>query len=423
MPSSARNRRPSATRTTSPPADGAAPRDFHELAVLTGKPAFAQALHVGRPNLGNPARLRERFEDILARRWFTNNGCYVRQFEAAIAELTGVEHCIAMCNATIALEILARAVGLSGEVIVPSFTFIATAHCLQWQQITPVFCDIDRDTHTLSPARVEALITPRTTGILATHIWGRACQVEALADIAERRGLRLIFDAAHALACSHRGRMIGGFGDAEVFSFHATKFVNSFEGGAVVTNDADLAARIRLMKNFGFAGEDNVCYIGTNGKMNEVSAAMGLTCLEELPGIVEVNRQNYEHYRAARRPAGRFARRIQPDGAVQLPVRGAGNRPGGGQPRPGRPARRAPRRECAGAAILLSWLPPHGAVPFLFPARIFVAARHGMGGVAGVVPAHGDRGFARGNRQGSADHPLGGGQCRGGPPRLAAGKG
>ncbi len=271
--------------------------DCHKLAIFSGQSAFSEPLHVGRPNLGDRQRLLERFEDILNRRWFTNNGSYVQQFEAAIARLVGVEHCIAMCNATVALEILARAVGLSGEVIVPSFTFIATAHCLQWQQITPVFCDIDRDLHTLCPSRVEALITPRTTGILATHVWGRACQVEALADIAKRRGLKLIFDAAHALACTHRGRMIGGFGEAEVFSFHATKFVNSFEGGAVVTNDASLAARIRLMKNFGFAGEDNVCYIGTNGKMNEMSAAMGLNCLEALPAIVELNRRNYEQYR------------------------------------------------------------------------------------------------------------------------------
>ena len=269
----------------------------NQLAVFSKKPAFSQPLHVGRPNLGNRARLLDRFEDILNRRWFTNNGSYVRQFEAAIAQLTGVEHCIAMCNATVALEILARAVGLSGEVIVPSFTFIATPHSLQWQQLTPVFCDIDPQRHTLDPSCVERHITPRTTGILATHVWGQPCDVEALTDIARRRGLKLIFDAAHALACTHRGQRIGGFGEAEVFSFHATKFANSFEGGAVVTNDADLAKRIRLMKNFGFVGEDNVGYIGTNGKMSEISAAMGLTSLEAIPDIIAANRRNYQRYR------------------------------------------------------------------------------------------------------------------------------
>jgi dTDP-4-amino-4,6-dideoxygalactose transaminase len=202
-----------------------------------------------------------------------------------------------MCNATVALEIVIRALGLTGEVIVPSFTFVATAHALQWQEITPIFCDIDPRTHNLDPARVERMLTPRTSGIIGVHLWGRACDVGALSELAARRGLKLLFDAAHAFGCSHGGRMIGGFGDAEVFSFHATKFFNSFEGGAVVTNDDGLAERIRLMKNFGFAGYDNVVYIGTNGKMSEVSAAMGLTGLESLDEFIDVNRRNYERYR------------------------------------------------------------------------------------------------------------------------------
>jgi dTDP-4-amino-4,6-dideoxygalactose transaminase len=206
------------------------------------------------------------------------------------------KHCIAMCNATVALEIAIRAAGLKGEVLVPSFTFIATAHALQWQEITPVFCDIDPATHNLDPRQVERMITPRTTGIIGVHVWGRPCNVEALADIAHRRKLKLLFDAAHALGCSYNGRMIGNFGDAEVFSFHATKFFNTFEGGAVVTNDDDLATRIRLMKNFGFGGYDNVIYIGTNGKMSEVSAAMGLTSLEDLDEFIRVNYRNYQMY-------------------------------------------------------------------------------------------------------------------------------
>ena len=181
-----------------------------------------------------------------------------------------------MCNATVALEIAIRAMGMSGEVIVPSFTFVATAHALQWQEITPVFCDIDPRTHNLDPNRIEEMITPRTTGIIGVHVWGRPCAVDALAEIAQRRHLKLLFDAAHAFGCSYQGQMIGNFGDAEVFSFHATKFFNTFEGGAVVTNDDELAAKMRLMKNFGFHGYDNVIYVGTNGKMSEVSAAMGL---------------------------------------------------------------------------------------------------------------------------------------------------
>src|SRR5436190_18211106 len=128
--------------------------------------------------------------------------------------MLGVKHCIAMCNATVALEITIRALGLKGEVIVPSFTFIATAHALQWQQIVPVFCDVDPKTHCLDPRAVEKMITPKTTGILGVHLWGRACETAALEDIVRRHNLKLLFDAAHALGCSYEGRMIGSFGDA-----------------------------------------------------------------------------------------------------------------------------------------------------------------------------------------------------------------
>jgi dTDP-4-amino-4,6-dideoxygalactose transaminase len=269
---------------------------LEDLAILGGEPAFTETVHVGRPNIGDRAQFLQRVNDILDRRWLTNNGPYVQSFENKVAELVGVKHCIAMCNATVALEIAVRATGLSGEVIVPSMTFVATAHSLQWQEITPVFCDVDPETHNIDPAKIEQLITPRTSGILGVHLWGRPCDVESLSEIAQRHGLRLLFDAAHAFGCSHRGRMIGNFGDAEVFSFHATKFLNTLEGGAVTTNDEELAARIRLMKNFGFAGLDNVIHIGINGKMNEVSAAMGITSLESINEIIEINHRNYHAY-------------------------------------------------------------------------------------------------------------------------------
>jgi dTDP-4-amino-4,6-dideoxygalactose transaminase len=267
-----------------------------DLAIFGGQSIFDETLHVGRPNIGDRERLLTRINDILDRRWLSNHGPYVQEFEAQLSELLGVRHCIVMCNATIALEIAARALGFTGEVIVPSFTFVATAHCLQWQEITPVFCDVDPETHTLDPNQVERMITPRTTGIIGVHLWGQPCDVEALSEIADRRDLRLLYDAAHAFGCSHKGQMIGNFGDAEVFSFHATKFFNTFEGGAVVTNDSKLATKIRLMHNFGFVGMDEVIYIGTNGKMNEVSAAMGLTGLESLDQFIAVNRENYEQY-------------------------------------------------------------------------------------------------------------------------------
>lgn len=273
-----------------------AKKTLDDLALFGGQPAFAQPLHVGRPNIGDQQKFVKRVNDVLDRRWLTNDGPYVKEFEQRIIELTGVKHCIAMCNATIAIEIAIRALGFTGEVIVPSFTFIATAHALQWLGITPVFCDIDPATHTIDPTAIESLITPETTGIFAVNLWGRHCDIAALEDIARRRGLKLLFDSAHALGCSYKDRMIGNFGDAEVFSFHATKFVNSLEGGAIVTNDDELAQSVRLMRNFGFVAYDEVAGVGTNGKMSEVSAAMGLTNLESIDDFIALNRRHYEQY-------------------------------------------------------------------------------------------------------------------------------
>ena len=275
---------------------GRAKQSIAELAIWGGPPAFSRKLHVGSPNIGDRERLFQRFNDLLDRRWLTNNGLFVQEFERQIAGLIGVKHCVAVCNGTVALEIAIRALGLHGEVIVPSFTFVATAHALQWQEITPVFCDIDPQTYLLDPDRLEALITPRTTGIIGVHLWGRACDADRLTAIAKRRQLKILFDAAHAFLCTYKGRWIGGLGDAEEFSFHATKVVNAFEGGAVVTNDDTLADKMRLMRNFGFSGYDQVIYVGTNGKMNEASAAMGITSLESSGEFIRVNRRNYFQY-------------------------------------------------------------------------------------------------------------------------------
>ncbi len=195
------------------------------------------------------------------------------------------------------MGITIRALDISGEAIVPSFTFVATPHSLDWLGVRPVFCDIERRTHNIDASLVEDLITPSTTAIVAVHLWGRPCAIEDLRDIAQRRKLKLIFDASHAFGCSYKTRMIGTFGNTEIFSFHATKYLNSFEGGGIATNDDNLAARIRLMKNFGFAGYDNVISNGTNGKMTEVAAAMGLTSLESMGDFIDVNYRNYVRYK------------------------------------------------------------------------------------------------------------------------------
>jgi dTDP-4-amino-4,6-dideoxygalactose transaminase len=254
---------------------------------------------VGRPNIGNRAAFLARVNRILDNQWLTNNGPMVQEFEARIAQYLGVKHCVAMCNGTIALEIAIRALGLEGEVIVPSWTFVATAHALYWQGITPVFADIDPATHNLDPDAVRRMITPRTTGIIGVHLWGRTAPVDALQAIADAHGLRLMFDAAHAFGSTHKGQSIGCFGACEVLSFHATKAFNTMEGGAVVTNDDELAAAMRLMRNFGFKGYDNVIHPGTNGKMIEVCAAMGLANLDALDEVFAINRRNHAAYKQA----------------------------------------------------------------------------------------------------------------------------
>ena len=267
-----------------------------DLAIGGPSPAFLEPLHVGRPNLGDREAMLRRVNQMFDRRWFTNNGPLVNEFEVMIQNHAGVRNCVAMCNATIALEIAIRALELRGEVIVPAYTFVATAHALQWQEITPVFADMDPATHNIATEAIERLITPRTTAIIGVHVWGTPCDTEAIESIAAKHKLKVMYDAAHAFACSHCGRMIGNFGSCEVFSFHATKFINCFEGGAVVTNDDNLAAKLRLMRNFGFAGVDKVIYPGTNGKLTEVCAAMGLTSLEAMEEIIAANRRNYVAY-------------------------------------------------------------------------------------------------------------------------------
>ncbi len=247
--------------------------------------------------MGNRDRLMNRLNDILDRRWLSNFGHYVQEFEKRIAEISGTKHAIACANGTVALEIASRALQLEGEVIVPAFTFIATPHALQWQEIKPVFADVRASDHNLDPDQVERHITPKTTGILGVHLWGQACDTEAIEAIAKKRNLQVMYDASHAFGCDASNGPIGGQGRATVFSFHATKFINAGEGGAVVTNDDELAMKMRLMKNFGFRTYDEVIHVGTNGKMDEFSAAMGVTNLESMEEIVGVNRANYETYK------------------------------------------------------------------------------------------------------------------------------
>jgi dTDP-4-amino-4,6-dideoxygalactose transaminase len=267
-----------------------------DLAYFGGTPCFDRLLAVAHASTLPRERFFSLLEGVFDRGHFTNDGPLVQQLEERIADRLKVKHCIAICNGTAALQIAARAMGMQEEAIVPSFTFVATAHALQWQGIRPVFCDIDPATHTLDPACVESMLTPKTGGIIGVHLWGQPCDVDRLAAIARNAKIPLLFDAAHAFGGSHKGIMVGNFGNAEVFSFHATKLFHTFEGGAVATNDDDLAARVRLMRSFGFIDYDKVVSIGINGKMSEVSAAMGLAGLEGLDEAIALNRERHLCY-------------------------------------------------------------------------------------------------------------------------------
>lgn len=254
--------------------------------------------HVGRPNVGRRDVLVDRINKIIERKWLTNSGPIVNEFESRLADRLGVRHCVAVSNGTAAIEMVVRGLGLAGEVILPSYTFIASAHALSWMAITPVFCDIDQDTFCINPEKLKSLITPDTSAIMGVHVYGMACDTESLKQISSSYDLPLIFDAAHAVSCSHQGKNIGSFGTCEIFSFHATKVLNTIEGGAITTNDDELADRLRRMRNFGFPGDGREVTVdlGTNAKMNEFCAAMGLTNLESLDEFIAVNKINYQAY-------------------------------------------------------------------------------------------------------------------------------
>jgi dTDP-4-amino-4,6-dideoxygalactose transaminase len=255
-----------------------------------------KAFHVGRPNMPDKEKVLEKISQVLDNQWLTNMGPLSLELEERIAEMLGVKHCICVCNATIGLELLQRALDLKGEVIIPSFTFIATAHSLRWQRIDPVFCDVRVDDHLIDPDQIEALITPRTSAIMAVPIWGQPCDYEILQNIADKHGLKLIFDSAHAFACKSGDRYLGGFGNAEVFSFHATKVFSTGEGGAITTNSDKLADKLRLMRNFGFTDYDRTDHIGTNAKLSEFAAAYGLAHLDDLDSIITHNHLIHKAY-------------------------------------------------------------------------------------------------------------------------------
>lgn len=269
---------------------------LHDLAAFGAAPLFAAPRHVNRPMAPDRAAFDALLDEAWERRWFTNDGPLVQQLEQQLAQMLEVPHCVLTCNATIALSLVLQALGVTGEVILPSYTFISTAHVLEMAGLTPVFCEVGADM-TLDPEACAALLSPRTGAVVPTHVWGRPCAIGALQDLCDRAGVPLVFDAAHGFGSRHDGQRLGRFGRAEIFSLHATKAFHACEGGLITTCDAELAARLRLMRNFGFSGSDRVDCAGTNAKMSELHAAMGLANLAIWPQTCAAARAVHAGYR------------------------------------------------------------------------------------------------------------------------------
>ena len=240
-------------------------------------------------------------QDIWQRKWITNNGYYHQELEKALAEYLSVPYICLFTNGTLPLIIALQALRITGEVITTPYSFVATTHSIWWNGIKPVFVDVDPVTGNLDPDKIEAAITPQTTAIMPVHVYGTPCDTERIQAIADKYGLKVIYDAAHAFGVRVNGESILKAGDISTLSFHATKTYNTVEGGALVCHDAVMKQRIDYLKNFGFAGETEVVAPGINSKMDEVRAAYGLLSLKYVDSAIAARRKVAEQYRAALR--------------------------------------------------------------------------------------------------------------------------
>lgn len=250
-------------------------------AILGGEPMFSELLPMVRPVVPPLSEMREGLEAILSSGMLTK-GRYLRQFEQEVAEHLGVKHAVAVSSCTSGMMLVHKALGLSGDVVVPSFTFMATVSALVWAGLRPVFADVERATHNLDPRAAEAAITPRTTAIVAVHQFGNPADIAALQDVASRHGLKLIFDAAHGFGARYQGEPVGKQGDAQIFSLSPTKLLIAGEGGIVATNDDVLAEKIRMGREYGNDGHYDSAFAGLNARMPEFNALLGLHSLRRL---------------------------------------------------------------------------------------------------------------------------------------------
>jgi dTDP-4-amino-4,6-dideoxygalactose transaminase len=250
-------------------------------AILGGSPIFDSSLPFMRPTLPPFSEIRPELEDVFQTGMVTK-GKYLAEFEARLVQHFGSRYAVGVSSCTTGLMLTYKALDLRGEVVVPSFTFMATVHPIAWGGATPVFAEVDPETWNVDPAAVEEAITPATSGIVATHVFGNPADIEALDKIARRRGVRLVFDAAHGFGALYRGKPLGRYGDAEVFSSSPTKLLVTGEGGVVSTNDAELARRIEVGREYGNPGSYDTEFPGLNARMQEFSAILGLHSLQML---------------------------------------------------------------------------------------------------------------------------------------------
>ncbi len=254
-------------------------------------------VYVTQPALPDLKEFIPYLEQIWQNKVLTNNGPFHRQLEKELAEFLGVPFISLFANGTLALVTALQVLRISGEVITTPYSFVATTHSLWWNNIKPVFVDIEARFCNLDPGKIEAAITPKTTAILPVHVYGNPCKVERIQEIADIYGLRVIYDAAHTFGVKYNGQSICNYGDLSILSFHATKVFNTMEGGAIVSHDAATKKRIDFLKNFGFAGETTIMAPGINSKMNEMQAALGLLQLKHFHVNIEKRKQIVEIYR------------------------------------------------------------------------------------------------------------------------------
>lgn len=254
-------------------------------------------IYVTQPALPDLQEFIPYLEQIWESKILTNNGPFHQQLEKELSEFLGVPYISLFANGTLALVTALQVLRITGEVITTPYSFVATTHSLWWNNIKPVFVDIEPGFCNLDPEKIEAAITPKTTAILPVHVYGNPCKVERIQEIADIYGLKVIYDAAHAFGVNHNGQSICNYGDLSVLSFHATKVFNTMEGGAIICYDAATKKRIDYLKNFGFAGETTVMAPGINSKMNEMQAALGLLQLKHYGGNIEKRKIIAETYR------------------------------------------------------------------------------------------------------------------------------